>query len=316
LALAVQLLEIIPALGQTAPIPPAAIEQLQHAIGNRVEIGTILGGDYAAAGGIYSFRGGSIADLTLTKIGGGGDVAAPRPLGLGGIKWAPVLQGNLGAFAVNNDFESGYLAGNRAQYETHAVQFGGGARFYFGEHLSLAPLFSGLYGHTANEFHAGNPLGEAIKAAGSGTLVDWQVDTWSAVPAVELKYDWLWGRTAFEFRSRLNYFHTESFESSSPLVGVEGNSQTWENKLDVDVPLGWRCLKGELHTGGFFSRTELFGDAVQGLSLTGFYTLNGRFVWAPLGRLLKLRWVGLGASYFWGNNFQGWTAGVDLSLKL
>jgi hypothetical protein len=312
----VQLLVAISAAAQPAPIPPAAIQQLQQAIGNRVELGTILGGDYAAAGGIYSFRGGSVADLNLTKIGGGGDVAEPKPLGLGDLRWAPVLQGNLGRLGASDDFTSGYLEGNKSTYDTYAVQGGGGVRFYLGKHLSLAPLVSGLYGHTENEFQARNAVGEAVKAAASGILVDWKVDTWSVVPALDLKYDWNWARTAFEFRSRFDYFHTESFESSSPLIGVEGNSQTWENKLDADVPLGLRLLGGELHTGGFFSRTELYGDAVQGLNAHSFYTLNGRFVWAPLGKFLKLKWVGLGASYFFGDQFNGWSAGLDLSFKL
>ena len=69
------------ALAQPA-VPPAAINQFEHTIGNRVEAVTILGGDYAAAGGIYTFRGGNLADLSVSKVGGHGAVAAPRPLGL------------------------------------------------------------------------------------------------------------------------------------------------------------------------------------------------------------------------------------------
>jgi hypothetical protein len=175
---------------------------------------------------------------------------------------------------------------------------------------------SGLYGHTENEFNPANAIGEQIKAVASGTYVDWTVDTWSIVPALDLRYDWHWGRTAFEFRSRYDFFHTESFHSSSPVVSVNGDSQTWENKLDVDVPLGWQILGGELHTGGFFSRTELFGQASQALSAGSFYTVNGRFVLNPLGKLWKVQWVGFGASYFWGGDFNGWSAGLDLSFKL
>jgi len=308
---------VVSALGQGLPAPPpAAIEQLQQVLGSRVELGTILGGDYAAAGGIYTFRGGKVADLSLTKIGGGGDVASPRPLGLGQIMWTPVLQGNLGQFQAENDFTSGYLQGNQSSYETRAVQLGGGARFYFNKHLSLAPTLSGLYGHTENEFHPGNSIGELVKAVAEGTYVDWNVDTWSIVPALDLKYTWSWGRTAFEFRSRYDFFHTESFESSSPVIGVNGNSQTWENKLDVDVPLSLKFLGTEVHTGGFFSRTELFGDAAQGLNANSFYTANGRLVLDPNGKLWKVHWFGFGASYFFGDHFHGWSAGVDLSFKL
>jgi hypothetical protein len=34
-----------------------------------------------------------------------------------------------------------------------------------------------------------------------------------------------------------------------------------------------------------------------------------------LGELWKVRWLGLGASYFWGDNFSGWSMGVDLRLQ-
>jgi hypothetical protein len=39
-----------------------------------------------------------------------------------------------------------------------AVDFGGGARFWFNDHLSLAPTVSGIYGHTENSYTAnGSP---------------------------------------------------------------------------------------------------------------------------------------------------------------
>src|SRR5262245_9718285 len=75
-------------------VPPQAVEQFEHVIGNRVEAVTILGGDYGAVGGIYTFRGGDVADLSIGKIGGGGDIAEARPLGETGLKWAPTVLGN------------------------------------------------------------------------------------------------------------------------------------------------------------------------------------------------------------------------------
>jgi hypothetical protein len=296
-------------------LPPDALEQFQHVIGNRVEAVSILGGDYAAAGGVYTFRGGSLADLSISKVGGGGAVASPWPLGLGDLEWAPVLQGNLGMVSAVNTFKTGYLEGNKMTYDTLAVAAGAGVVIYFTEHLSLSPTISGIYGHVENEFTAQNANGEFVKSVGSGTIVDWTLDTWSVVPALELDYQWSWGRTTFEASSRASFFHTESFESSSPIVGVNGDSTTWANKLDVDVPLGLRIFGPELHTGGFFSRTELFGNAAHGLNTSYLYTADGRLVLDFLGKLWKVRWLGLGASYFWGHEFSGWSAGVDVRLQ-
>lgn len=296
-------------------VPPEAIEQFQHVIGNRVEAVTILGGDYGAAGGIYTFRGGEVANLSIAKVGGGGIVADPRALGESGIKWAPVVQGNIGQVSAVNQFRNGYLQGNKSAYDVFALQVGGGARLFFNDHLSLAPAISGIYGHTENEFHALNAVGNAVKAAATGTFVDWNLDTWSVAPSLDFRYEWLWGRTAFEFSSRYNYFYTESFESSSPAVSVSGSSHTWENKMDVDVPLGWKLFGRELHTGGFLARTELFGGAAEGLNETHIYTVNGRFVMDLLEKLWKVRWLGVGASYFFGDHMAGWSAGVDVNFQ-
>jgi hypothetical protein len=296
-------------------LPPDALQQFQEVIGNRIEAVNILGGDYAAMGGIYTFRGGRIADLNISKIGGSGDVASAKPLGIGSLQWAPVLQGNLGMVTAENEFKTGYLAGNRMIYHTLAIEGGGGVSLYPTEHLRLTPTISGIYGRVEDEFHAHNANGEFLKAVGQGTLVDWTIDTWSVAPAFELAYQWNWGRSTFEFSSFYTFFHTESFKSTSPILGVEGNSSTWANKIDADVPLGLKFLGYELHTGGFFSRTEIFGNAADGFNTDHVYTANLRLVCDFLGKMWKVKWLGVGASYFWGKDMGGWAAGVDLRLK-
>src|ERR1022692_4210574 len=111
---------------QQPGVPPQAVEQLQQVVGNRIEAVSILGGDYAAAGGVYTFRGGNLADLSISKIGGGGEVASTRPLGLGSLEWAPVLLGNVGMVSARNQFKTGFLAGNEMTYDTLALAAGGG----------------------------------------------------------------------------------------------------------------------------------------------------------------------------------------------
>ncbi|HEV8542781.1 MAG TPA: Solitary outer membrane autotransporter beta-barrel domain [Verrucomicrobiae bacterium] len=312
-SVAVAACSLVPALFGQA-LPQDTVDRLKAGIGNRIETATILGGDYSAVGGTYAFRGGNRSDLSVGKLGGGGELGL-HPLGQTGMTWAPVLQGNIGVGSAENHFENTALAGNALKYDTVALEFGGGVSFHLTDHFSIAPTISGIYGHMESSFEANNPAGNLVKLLATGTLVDWAVDTWTVVPAIKLKYNWNWQRTIFELSSYYNYFHTESFNSSSVLVNVNGDSHTWENRLDVDVPTGLHLFGRELHTGGFFSRTELFGGISDGLSEDHFYTLNSRFVMDFLGELWKVRWLGLGASYFWGDNFSGWSMGVDLRLQ-
>ena len=316
LAMGLVLASLLPAAAFAQPVlPPDALQQFKTVVGNRIEAVNILAGDYSAAGGIYTFRGGTLADVSISKLGGGGEVASPKPLGLGSLQWAPVLQGNFGIVSAQNTFKTGYLAGNRMTYDTRAIEAGGGLSIYFTDHLSLAPTISGIYGHLENKFDSRNANGDYLKSVGSGTLVDWTMDTWSVVPALELDYRWNWRRTTFQFSSAYNFFHTESFKSSSPILGVQGNSSTWANKLDVDVPLGLKLFGREIHTGGFFSRTEVFGDAARGLNTGYVYTANGRLVLDFLGKLWKVKWLGVGFSYFWGHDLEGWSAGLTTQFQ-
>jgi hypothetical protein len=96
---------------------------------------------------------------------------------------------------------------------------------------------------------------------------------------------------------------------------VEGNSQTWENRLDVDIPTGWHPFKREFHTGGYFSRTELFGDISDGMNEDAINKINARAVLDFNGVIWKVRWLGVGGSYFWGRDFSGWSAGIDIRFK-
>ena len=50
-------------------------------------------------------------------------------------------------------------------------------------------------------------------------------------------------------------------------------------------------------------------------STTAIYTVNGRFVLDMLGKIWKLRWLGLGVSYFFGDHLNGWSAGLDFRFQ-
>jgi len=164
--------------------------------------------------------------------------------------------------------------------------------------------------------NAKSAFGQANFAAAKQLgLIDWHVDTWTVRPGVDGSVLWNWGRTVFEFTSGFAYFHTEDFSSTSDNVKVDGDSQTWMNKIDIDIPLGKRVFGHELHTGGSFSRTDFFGDIKDGFDTDYLYEAHGRVVLDFLGKLWKVQWIGLGGSYMFGQNFDGWSFGFDVRFK-
>lgn len=300
-----------------AQLTPDQIAEYRSALGSRVEAITILGGDYGASGASFSTYGGpEHTDLNLSKFGGAGDLGDPKPLGLLGLGWQPVLQGEMGYADAKTHFTSGDLVGDISENKTFAIEFGGGARLWFNDHLSLAPTVMGMYGHTKNDYTANNSNSIALlPQAQEAGLVNWNADTWTIRPGANLKYVQNWRRTVFTLSSEYAYFHTESFHTSNPNLRINGDSQAWKNMLDVDIPLGKQLFGHELRTGGFFSRTDLYGDLKTGLNTDHVNEIHGRLVLDFLGQLGIVKWIGVGGSYLWGSNFTGWSVGADVELK-
>ena len=286
--------------------------------GTRAEALTILGGDYGIMGATYSMDNFNDRDVDLNvfKFGNYGDLGVPRPIGDSRIAWQPRLLGNFGYSKAEQDFTQGFLAGDEDKYKTVAVEFGGGARFWFGDHLSLTPTIAGIYSHIENDYNANSIFARKnYTAAENLGLINWTANTWTVRPGVELAYVYTWRRNVFTFSSDFGYFYTESFATSDSRIDFNGHSQTWKNKIDADVPLGIKLFGQELHSGGYFSRQELYGDIASGLNTEYLYEVHGRLVMDFLGKFWKLKWLGIGGSYIWGHNIDGWSVGADASFK-
>lgn len=307
----------------SAQISPEQTAQLRTALGTRIEALTILGGDFGLSDGNYRSTGSNMlsrtrpeTDIDITKIGGAGDIGDPRPLGNLGIRWQPTIQGNMGYLDLKNLFQSPPLQGDVSRFRDFAIEFGGGARFWVNQALSFAPTFMGIYGHTSNEYSGTSFVtGTNLIQARQLGLIDWHVDTWSVRAAFDIQYVLKLDRVIVTLTSDPTYFYTESFRSSNPGVDVSGDSGSLANKIDLDIPLGLHLFDHELRTGGYLSRTELFGDLKTGLEIDHINELHGRLVMDFLNRFWKFQWIGVGASYLWGTNITGWTVGADVAFK-
>jgi hypothetical protein len=303
-------------------ITPEQASQVRNAIGNRVEALTILGGDYGIAAANFRSTGkltfGESADATVavTKLGGAGDIGDPRPLGSLPIGWQPRLQGNMGWLDGTQHLHSDLLEGDSTQIKTYGIEFGGGARFWVTDRFSFAPTVMGLYGHTSETYTANSAFMRAnLEAARQMGLVDWNVDTWTFITGVDFQYLINVNRTIITLTSTPVYYHTETFKSSSVKLNVQGNSRTWANMIDVDIPLGVELFGHELRSGGYYRSIGFYGDLRDGLQESNLNEIHGRVVLDFLNQLWKVQWIGIGASYLWGPNITGWSAGLDVVFR-
>ena len=302
-----------------AQLTPQQIDQYKNVVGGRVEASTIIGGDYGVSGGAFTSvnNNSGNADINISKFGGMGDIYPIRPLGDLGIGWQPQLQGSMGYLTATKHYNAQSVQdGDQNENKTFAIEFGGGPRFWLSDQLSIAPTVMGMYGHTENSYTANSSFGMTNQAAARQLgLIDWNVDTWTIRPALDVQYQYTWRRTILTLSSDFTYYYTESFQSSSPNVDVSGNSESWINKLDVDVPLGVELFGHELRTGGYFSRTELYDGLRDGLNTEYLYQAHARLVLDFLDQLWKVQYIGIGLTYMWGSDFNGWSIGADVAFR-
>ena len=303
-------------------ITPEEASQIRTAIGDRIEALTILGGDYGLAGasfrstGKFTFGESADATVTVTKLGGAGDIGDPQPLGSLPVGWQPHLQGNMGWLDGTQHLHSGLVEGDITEIKTYGIEFGGGARFWVNDRLSFAPTLMGLYGHTSETYTANSAFMRAnLDAARQMGLVDWTVDTWTVITGVDFQYLINLDRTIITLSSTPVYYYTRTFESSNVNLNVHGDSSTWANMIDVDIPLRVELYGHELRSGGYYRWTGFYGDLRDGLHQSNLSELHGRVVLDFLNQLWKVQWVGIGASYLWGPNITGWSAGLDVVFR-
>jgi len=304
-----------------AQVSPTEARAIQGAIGARVEALTILGGDFGFSDGTLHSTGAlgpglrADVDLSVRKFGGAGEVGDPMPLGDLGIGWQPRIQGSMGYLKSSNELNSAPETGDTSEYKTSSIEFGGGARFWTSERLSFAPTLMALYGHTADSYSAQSMFAKqnlsALKQLG---LIDWTTDTWSLRPALNVQYVVPLDRMRITLSTDSTEFYTQGFARSNANVRVAGNSGFLTAKIDFDVPLGVELFGHELRSGGYISRTDLFGDLKMGLDVQHLNEVHARIVLDCLDQLWKFQWLGLGSSYVWGPNMTGWTVGVDATF--
>jgi hypothetical protein len=304
-------------------ITPSQANEIRAGIENRIEALTILGGDFGLSDGSFSSdsrqqpgRASTHVESGVTKAGGAGDVGDPRPLGLLNIGWQPRVQGNFGYLESENLPREGLRASDRSVFRTWALEFGVGARLWLTDRVSVAPTMSGLFGHTANTYTARSAFLKANQTLATQLgLINWSVDTWTVRPAVNAQYVINWHRSLITLSSDLTYFYTEDFGSSNRNVHISGDSGSLANKIDLDIPLGIKLGGHELRSGGYFSRTEMYGDLKTGLEVHHLNEIHGRLVADFLNQFWKVQWLGVGASYLWGPNITGWAVGADVAFR-
>ena len=301
-------------LSAMAQLTPEQAEVARTFFGNRAELALILAGSDSIGGGNFTVEPsrGDDLDFGLSKFGGSGAIGDPRPITDTGMTWQPYVKGVLGYMSGDNRITFGTLNGNAIDESVFAVQFGGGAVLNINDRLSITPSIGVIYGHYESDFDDNNPAGAAAKR-----FLDVTLDSIGSTPGLAVAYKIPAGSITVNLVSAYTMYATSDMSDEDESHGIKANGTThvWENKVDVDVPLDWEVWNSKLHTGGFISHTALFGDITDTSNVDNFFTIHPRLVADVWGKMWKVSTIGLGASYYYGDNLTGWDFGIDVNFR-
>ena len=301
------------ARAQSIAPSPDVVQQLNTAVGQRVEATAVFGTQNIAsrAGLGWTLND---ADGSIYKIPWDFELWEPGPLGETGMNWTMVLNGGVGYGRFVNKFQKNVLAGNESDFNSLALGVGVGPRLYFGDTgFSVLTAFGLVYAYTKNDFHAHNALGDSIVA--DGRYVNWTAQTISVEPSIGLQYKKAFGRWTPKVNSDFAYFNTQPIYRSTDALSFTSHSMIWANKFDLDYLTPWNVWDCPMHFGGDIGRTDLFQGLRGALGTDHFYQTDGRLTFDVLGRIWKVKSVGISGGYFWCETFSGYSIGLEGSVS-
>jgi hypothetical protein len=298
---------------QLPPLPAGTLQQLDQAIGQRVEATAVLATQNTVSriGLGWTLND---ADGAIYRIPWKFELHDPRPLGDSRVSWTPVIEGGAGYGAFANHFSQSTLAGNESDFTTVAFSLGAGPRFYFGDSgVSVLPAFDLIYAYTDNNFIARTTLGQIVAA--DGRYVNWRVQTISFVPSFEARYRRTFGRWTPELTSSFVYFDTQPITQTTDALSFTSDSMAWANKADLDFLTPWNLFGCPMHFGGNYVRTQLYGGLQDAMRTDHFSQVDGRVTFDLLGKVWKVDTLGVSGGYFWCDAFNGYSVGLEGSMK-
>ena len=293
-------------------VTPGELDQLNQAIGQRVESTVILATANSLTTGAYTWNLDN-TDVDITNLTWEFDIGDKHPIGQTGLQYMWSSEGGAGFANYRDQFVTGPLVANEERFQSYPIGESIGPRIFFTDDISVLTEAGLIYGYTVNEFDAVTIPGQIVV---DDSLVNWHAQTLTFTPSIQLQYErTFFGVLHVRARSNFAYYVTGPIERSTDAWSFRSSSEVWDNGIDLDYNTGIRLLGCEMHLGSSISRTDLFDGIETALDTSHYYNIAGRLMFDTSGKLWILSQLGLGTSYTWGEGFRGYDFGVVLGIS-
>jgi hypothetical protein len=195
---------------------------------------------------------------------------------------------------------------------SNSVALGVGVDIELADNFYLTPAFDFAYTETENKYDYNNLYSQAVLQFFDGNLFNWEVETLSYQPSIKARYEFDAAEDV-TITPSVSYtqIYVESIHSSSDIIDVSTSAGVLKSRLKVDFEEAGCFMGRPLSIIPQVSRTDLYGDAREGLGIDYFHEVSLTFLAKDQSDIPLFKDVGITGAYSFGDNVSGWRIGLE-----
>lgn len=199
-------------------------------------------------------------------------------------------------------------------FSTTSFGAGAGLKISLPENFEVSPKLMVVYSRTRNNYDYNNEFSSTILSLFDGDLFNWDVDTLSVIPSLRLATELQ--TESLTVTPSIQYAHVrvESIWTNSELLDVQTSSDVLKVKLEAGLPINGTDADLPAALRIYAARSDIFGDARRGFELEDYYEAGFLVSVETGGSVPLFTEIGLGGSYIWNSDFDGFRIGLEGEL--
>jgi len=289
-----------------AQLDPALVQQVNNNLANDAvsAVEVFSAGNMVAAGTFHYDNPSDDVDFSTYKLPVSYQFGNPTN------QLRPFIRAYVGYFDLKEDVTLLGPPTGQLRVRSWTGTAGGGVEWRINNWLSVTPSMMFAYSHAWQNYDRDVPPTDPL----AGVFVNWEANSLTLLPAIEVNAAWTFGRWELGVNSRYTYIRILGLSDNSPLIDLDSASQVWRNEVTARYHSPWELFTLPVSPYAAFARHDLAGR----ISTSGFVDF---FYEARLGVTFLLpewtkpvRELDLSGAYYFEGPLTGYSVGISLDF--
>lgn len=203
-----------------------------------------------------------------------------------------------------------------SRVSTHSIGVGGGLKMpALVDGFSVTPRLFFAWSHLKRRYDFNNTYSQATFKPYDDDFFNTYVDVLVYTPSVELNYEWKMCTDAtFSAHTRYSELFNDSVSTKSSVIDISSATGLLQSEIEAMLPTHSSVYGRDIKVHPFLGRSDIYGDARAGLGFSYFHEVGVDLVFSKPNDNSIFKDISLGASYSFGDDFDGWRLGIGLGV--